>query len=152
QREGRPLDLPRNGSAPAAVVVSGGRQARRRSAGAGRRRFRRPRLPRGRTVSVMKRIWIPILALLAIATLEAREPTHRLFVTNEEDNTVTVIDSRTNEIEATVEVGGRPRGIGFSPDHTKVYVALGDDNAIGVIDTQTLKVLKKIPSGSDPEA
>jgi PQQ-dependent catabolism-associated beta-propeller protein len=100
----------------------------------------------------MKRIWIPILALLAIATLEAREPTHRLFVTNEEDNTVTVIDSRTNEVETTIPVGGRPRGIGFSPDHTKVYVALGDDNAIGVIDTQSLKVLKKIPSGSDPEA
>lgn len=100
----------------------------------------------------MKMFRIFLVGVIAAAALAAHEPTHRLFVTNEEDDTVSVIDSRTHKLVATVEVGGRPRGIGFSPDHSKVYVALGDENAIGVIDTDTLKVLKKIPAGSDPEA
>lgn len=100
----------------------------------------------------MKFFWILLFASLGVAALQAREPTHRLFVTNEEDNTVSVIDSRTHELVQNIEVGGRPRGIGFSPDRAHVYVALGDENAIGVIDTVTLKVLKKLPAGSDPEA
>src|SRR5919106_5060548 len=94
------------------------------------------------------------ILLLAMAMWDHgfAEPTHRIFVTNENDNTVSVIDSRSNQVEATVPVGKRPRGIGFSPDRAHVYVALGDDNAIGVIDTRTLQVVKTIPSGSDPEA
>lgn len=92
------------------------------------------------------------LILLFSLPLIARDPTHRLFVTNEEDNTISVIDSRSHETIKTIEIGGRPRGIGFSPDRSLVYVALGDDNAIGVIDTQSLEVLRKIPAGSDPEA
>ena len=41
---------------------------------------------------------------------------------------------------------------GFSPDRALVYVALGEENAIGVIDARTLEVVKKISAGSDPEA
>lgn len=95
------------------------------------------------------------LVLLAAATAlvcAGREPTGRLFVTNEGTDSISVIQSKTGELEKTIEIGGRPRGIGFSPDRSVVYVALGDDNAIGVIDTQTLEVLRKIPAGSDPEA
>ena len=98
----------------------------------------------------MFRFHIPAL-LLAVAPLVA-QPTHRLFVTNEAGDSVTVIDSRTGEVERTVPVGGRPRGIGFSPDRKRVYVALGDENAIGVLNTATLELERKIPAGSDPEA
>ena len=80
------------------------------------------------------------------------DATHRLFVTNEADGTVTVIDSRSLEVEKTVTVGNRPRGIGFSPDHRLVYVALGNDNAIGVLDARSLELVKTISAGSDPEA
>ena len=80
-----------------------------------------------------------LLIALVTAPLLARDPTYRLFVTNEEDNTVSVIDSRSHELVRTIDVGKRPRGIGFSPDRSKVYVALGDDNAIGEIDTVSLR-------------
>ena len=80
------------------------------------------------------------------------EPTYRIFVTNEAGDSVTVIDSRTDKVEKAIEVGGRPRGIGFSPDRSKVYVALGNENAIGVIDSATLALERKISAGSDPEA
>jgi len=90
----------------------------------------------------------PIFTLLCMLVMlgnASAEPTHRIFVTNENDNTVSVIDSRSHKVEATVSVGKRPRGIGFSPDRAHVYVALGDENAIGVIDTRTLQVVKTIP-------
>ena len=94
-----------------------------------------------------------LLTVAAVAlAAQAREPTQRLFVTNEGDNSVSVIDSRTGKMEKTIEIGGKPRGIGFSPDRSLVYVALGNFDAIGVIDTQSLEVVKKISAGSDPEA
>ena len=98
----------------------------------------------------MKRL--AFLLFTAALLCVGREPTGRLFVTNEGDDSVSVIKASTGELEKTIEIGGRPRGIGFSPDRTKVYVALGDTNAIGVIDTQTLEILRRVPAGSDPEA
>ena len=95
---------------------------------------------------------ILLIAAAAALVLQAREPTNRLFVTNEGDDTVSVIDSRSGELVKTINVGDRPRGIGFSPDRSLVYVALGEENAIGVIGTASLEVVKKIPAGSDPEA
>ncbi len=93
-----------------------------------------------------------ILCAATLATLATAAPTHRLFVTNEAGDSVTVIDTRSGQVEATVHVGGRPRGIGFSPDKSLVYVALGDDNAIGVLNAATLKLERTVPAGSDPEA
>lgn len=93
-----------------------------------------------------------IATVLLTAAPLVSQPTHRLFVTNEVGDSVTVIDSRTGEVEETVAVGGRPRGIGFSPDRKLVYVALGDENAIGVLNVETLELERKIPAGSDPEA
>ncbi|WP_306296856.1 cytochrome D1 domain-containing protein, partial [Candidatus Entotheonella palauensis] len=89
-----------------------------------------------------------ILLCVVLAGSAVAEPTYRVFVTNEKDDSVSVIDSRTNQVEATVKVGQRPRGIGFSPDRKFVYLALGEDNAIGVLDAKTLKMVKSIPSGS----
>lgn len=94
---------------------------------------------------------ILLLVLLLVPHMVA-EPTYRIFVTNEAGDSVTVIDSRTDRVEKTIEVGGRPRGIGFSPDRSKVYVALGNENAIGVIDAAKLELERKISAGSDPEA
>src|SRR4030067_3397633 len=79
------------------------------------------------------------------------EPTGRIFVTNEKTNTISVIDSKTHQIETTLEIGKRPRGIGFSPDHSELYVAVSDENVIAVVDPKSLQVLRQFPAGSDPE-
>ena len=70
------------------------------------------------------------------------EPTKRIFVSNERSNTISVINGDTHKIEATVEVGTRPRGIGLSPDNRELYVAISEDNAIAVVDPISLKVLR----------
>src|SRR2546422_4649285 len=46
-------------------------------------------------------------------------------------NTITVISPRTNAVRATIPVGKRPRGMALSPDKRTVYVALGQDDAVG---------------------
>src|SRR5689334_13829872 len=50
--------------------------------------------------------------------------TYRIYVTNENSGDLSVIDSATNEVIATVPLGKRPRGIHASPDGKAVYVAL----------------------------
>jgi PQQ-dependent catabolism-associated beta-propeller protein len=93
-----------------------------------------------------------LLSTLVFVSASAwADPTYRLFVTNEKSDTVSVIDSRTGELETTLEIGQRPRGIGLSPDHKTLYVALSEENAIGVVDVASLKLLKKLNAGEDPE-
>ena len=93
-----------------------------------------------------------------------------LYVTNEASGDVTVIDAATLTAVATIPVGKRPRGIAASPDGTRLYVALsGSPNAgpgvdektlpppdrtadgIGIIDVRQGKLVKVVPSGTDPE-
>lgn len=76
----------------------------------------------------------------------------RLFVSNEGDGTVSVIDTERSEVVASIEVGSRPRGLGLSPDGTRLYVAVGNENLIAAVDTTSLEVVQRIPAGSDPEA
>ena len=52
---------------------------------------------------------------------------------------------------ATIKTGERPRGIAISKDGKFVYVAVGDDDAIEILDTATSKIVGKLPSGPDPE-
>ena len=80
------------------------------------------------------------------------EPTNRIFVTNEKGASISVINSQTNKLETTIDVGQQPRGIGLSPDRSELYVALGKEDKIVVIDPVSLKILRDLDSGDDPEA
>jgi len=82
------------------------------------------------------------------------------YVTNEQDGTISVIDTAKDKLIATIAVGGRARGLRLSPDGRMIYVALSTpkgkpysqtDNRIAAIDTRTRKVAAKYPVGSDPE-
>ncbi|WP_082140255.1 PQQ-dependent catabolism-associated beta-propeller protein [Halomonas sp. PR-M31] len=75
----------------------------------------------------------------------------RIFVSNEKDNTVSVIDGETLEVVEIINVGRRPRAMAFSNDGSELFVAVGDDEAIDMIDLETLKVVRSLASGEDPE-
>ena len=75
----------------------------------------------------------------------------QIFVSNEKDNTVTVVDGKTLEVVKTIPTARRPRGIIASPDGKEVYVAAGDGDIIDVIDTEKLEVVRQLDSGPDPE-
>src|SRR2546422_11291284 len=72
------------------------------------------------------------LWLASASPAPARDP--QLWVSNEVSNTISVIAPRSNAVTATITVGRRPRGMALSPDGRTAYVALGQDDAIGVID------------------
>ena len=73
------------------------------------------------------------------------------YVSNEKGNSITVIDTDKLEATATVKVGRRPRGIELNKDGSELYICAGDDDTIQVLDTKTLKITGKLPSGPDPE-
>jgi YVTN family beta-propeller protein len=64
--------------------------------------------------------------------------------------TVSVIDTSTNAVTATVCVAPEPYGIAVNPAGTKVYVTNSNDNTVSVIDTSTNKVTATVSVGSGP--
>jgi YVTN family beta-propeller protein len=116
------------------------------------------------------------LISIAFATVLLSSPqtfaAGRAYVSNEDGESVTVLDTQKDEVIATVPVGKRPRGLKLSRDGSRLYVAVSglpkcppsvpdeecaklkrDLNADGIatIDTVTLKVTGLLRSGSDPE-
>lgn len=92
-----------------------------------------------------------LLLLISMMAGAQAGPPKWVFVTNEKDDTVSVIDGATNTVVATIPIGARPRGIGVAPDGSEVYVAISEANAIAVFDPETFKVLRQFDSGDDPE-
>ena len=74
-----------------------------------------------------------------------------IWVSNEKDDTLSVIDIETLEVVRTIEVGERPRGITFSKDHSVLYICASDSDAVQVMDPETGEILHDLPSGEDPE-
>ncbi len=72
------------------------------------------------------------------------------YVANAGDNTVTVIDTATNTVTATVPVGSVPCGDAVTPDGSSVYVTNSGSNTVSVIDTTTNTVTATVPVGSSP--
>ncbi|MCE8026188.1 PQQ-dependent catabolism-associated beta-propeller protein [Billgrantia aerodenitrificans] len=91
------------------------------------------------------------LVLGALALLPVSAQAERIFVSNEKDNTISVIDGASLEVVETISVGRRPRSMAFSSDGSELFVAVGDDEAIDMIDLETLQVVRSQASGDDPE-
>jgi len=92
-----------------------------------------------------------IVLLLASVGLAARAAAETIYVSNEQDNTVAVVDGETMTLSATIDVGRRPRGIALSVDKKMLFVAEGDDNRIDIVDVAKRRVIGELPSGADPE-
>lgn len=94
------------------------------------------------------------------------------YVTNEDSQELTVIDTRVDTVIASMPVGTRPRGVRVSADGKTVFVALSGSprcpptmpdeecaklktdkskDGIAMVDAATRKVIKVLPGGSDPE-
>jgi YVTN family beta-propeller protein len=75
------------------------------------------------------------------------------YITNNASNNVSVIDTATNTVTATVNVGTTPYGVAVSPNGQNVYVANTDDfynGTVSVIDTATNKVTATVKIGITP--
>ncbi|WP_299676062.1 YVTN family beta-propeller repeat protein [uncultured Roseobacter sp.] len=89
--------------------------------------------------------------LLAIPLLATPALADEMWISNEKDDTLSVIDIETLEVVRTIDVGERPRGITFSKDYSVLYVCASDSDTVQVIDPDSGEVLHELPSGEDPE-
>jgi YVTN family beta-propeller protein len=118
----------------------------------------------------------PLLAAITVLStlgfLPTAQATGRAYVSNEDGESVSVLDTRKGEVIATVPVGKRPRGLKLNRDGSLLYVAVSglpkcppsvpdeecaklkrdvQADGIATIDTATLKLTRVLKSGSDPE-
>src|SRR5262249_54830060 len=73
-------------------------------------------------------------------------------ITNNGDNTVSVINTATNAVAATIPVGVGPEGVAATSDGNKIYVANSGNDNVSVIATATNAVTATIRVGSAPYA
>src|SRR5215475_15791279 len=103
------------------------------------------------TTAVVRHASQLMIALLASLLVATGAHAYTVYVTNEKDGTVSIIDSAKLEVVKTVKVGQRPRGITLTKDHRWLLVCASDDNSVQVFDARTMELVKSLPSGQDPE-
>jgi YVTN family beta-propeller protein len=101
-----------------------------------------------RALFVMLAIWLGLMARPAEAAPFA-------YVANHDSKNVSVIDTATNKVVATIPVGHFPNGVAVTPDGKYVYVTNDnpDDSVpviVVVIDTATNRVAARIPLSPNP--
>jgi YVTN family beta-propeller protein len=83
--------------------------------------------------------------------IAANPSTNMVYVTNQEDNTVSVINGSTDTVSKTIPVGSHPLGIAVNPDTNMIYATNYLDNTVSVIDGATNTVTSVIPVGGYPQ-
>jgi YVTN family beta-propeller protein len=58
-----------------------------------------------------------------------------IYVTNGGSDSVSVIDTATNRVTATILAGSRPFGVALTPDGRHAYVTNYGSSSVSVIDT-----------------
>jgi len=72
------------------------------------------------------------------------------YISNADSNDVSVIDTATNTVVATVAVGNSPFGVAVSSDGSRAYVANAFSSDVSVIDTSTNTVVATIALENSP--
>lgn len=64
----------------------------------------------------------------------------RAYVTNPGNDTVSVINTTTNTVTATIEAGANPYGVAVTPNGANAYVANFVSNTVAVVDTRAIPI------------
>ncbi len=83
-----------------------------------------------------------LFAVFCAVTASSMAAANTAFVSNEKDNTITVLDLTSWQDLKTVPVGRRPRGMVLSPDMKSCSFGAGDDNRVDVMDTATFEIIR----------
>ncbi len=93
-------------------------------------------------------VLVSVALILMLTSISGAAPF--AYITNSGDNTVSVIDTATNTVTATVTGLNNSYGVAVAPDGTKVYVTNFDSNTVSVIDAATNTVTATVPVGNQP--
>jgi YVTN family beta-propeller protein len=106
----------------------------------------RARVPRSAVTLCIGILLAPIGSLSCATSPSAEKPgaAARIYVTNQLDNTASVIDGATHKIVATVRVGVSPAQMAVSPDRKSVYIANTGSNTVSVLNTDNDTIARTI--------
>jgi YVTN family beta-propeller protein len=83
-----------------------------------------------------------VIATIAVGNqpiyLAADQKTNRVYVSNQADDTVSVIDGATNSVLRTVRVGHNPNGVAVNPKTNTIYVANLAGGSLSIINGSKL--------------
>src|SRR5258708_27399868 len=74
----------------------------------------------------------------------------KLYVSTGRGKKVLIIDTATEKVLGSFEVGQRPWGIALSPDEKLLFSPNGPSNDVSIIDVATQTVLRKVKVGDKP--
>ena len=75
-----------------------------------------------------------------------------VWVVNRETDTISVIDTKTLKVAATIKAGKFPIRVRITPDGKRALVAFTESGDVGVYDVATRAEIKRIPLGRDAVA
>jgi YVTN family beta-propeller protein len=87
---------------------------------------------------------------LVIVACGAATAAPKAYVGNFADNTVSVVDTATRSVVATIPVAQGPHGMAVSQDGRTVYVTGDGSSSLNIIDTATDRVVKTVEVGKTP--
>ncbi|MBD1363017.1 beta-propeller fold lactonase family protein [Mucilaginibacter sp. ZT4R22] len=90
----------------------------------------------------------PVVANIRVTPV----PAQLAYISNYNDNTVSVVDIAGSRVLTTIPVGKSPTGIAVARDGSMVFVANYDSDNISVISTFSNKVINTIAVGKNPSA
>jgi len=97
--------------------------------------------------------WRPLAAELGVGfpgAVAVDEASHTAYVTNVGDGTVSVIDTRSNTVTATITVGDSPGAVAVDEASHTAYVTNVGDGTVSAIDTRSNTVTATITVGTYP--
>ena len=77
---------------------------------------------------------------------------HRLFLTDEENNKVDILDTNTNKRVHTIEEAKAPHAILYRKDLKKLFVVEGDASEVKIYDSDTFKPLGAVKVSIDADS
>jgi YVTN family beta-propeller protein len=97
--------------------------------------------------------FVILLLSIVLGTRVNAEGTGYVFISNEDTNNITVLDSKLEyRIIKWIPTAHRPGDLNFRNGGKQLLVACAGDDVIDVIDVATLGVTGHIPTGSNPTA
>ena len=88
-----------------------------------------------------------VVGLLAAAPATAAT----LFISNTKGESISVIDTTTFEVTATIPLGkGKPNRVVFHPDGKTAWVVYDKSHDLGVVDADAHKLIKRVKIGGNP--
>ncbi|MEH7148645.1 YncE family protein, partial [Priestia megaterium] len=74
----------------------------------------------------------------------------QLYVIDENNNVISVVNATTNNVVSTIPVGHQPVSLNGNPNNNRIYVTNGGSQTVSVIDGATNTVIAIIPVGVQP--